>query len=306
MRRKLSKQEIREALTGPNPSLIVPFCRDGNIDYKGLKNEIEFIIHAGSRIMLLTHGDSLFSVLTDREVAEVTKAVVKQTAGRAMVVGADRQWWTGKAVEFAKYLDEIGADLFMVLPPNWAGSCTADTLVEHYAAVARHIPVMVVTGVFSTCQDVGLKTLEILRDRVPGVVAVKDDVCGVFARKMGLMLHDKWAVYSGGLKQNFLDIWPYGCDGYLSTFMKFKPDIAHQFWKAIKVKNMSGVRDIIARYEIPYFALISSLPGQFDAGIHGTLELFGICQRWRRNPYHSLNDQEMEKLAGFFRSSGLS
>lgn len=305
MRRKLSNQEIREALTGPNPSLSIPFCQDGSIDYKGLKNEIEFFLQAGSKIMLLTYGDSLFSILTDQEVAEVTKAVIEQTAGRAMVVGAERQWWTGKTVEFAKYLDEIGADLFMVLPPNWAGSCTVDTFVEHYTAVARHIPVMIVTGVFSTCQSFGLKTLEILRDKVPGVVAIKDDVCGGFARKMGLLLHDKWAIYSGGLKQNFLDVWPYGCDGYLSTFMKFKPDIAHQFWKAIKAKDMLKVRGIIATYEIPWFDFIASLPGGFDAGIHGTMELFGICQRWRRKPYHSLTDQEMEKLADLFRNLGL-
>jgi len=305
MRRKLSNQEIREALTGPNPSFYIPFCRNGSIDYKGLKNEIEFDLNAGNKIMLLTYGDSLYSVLTDQEVAEVTKSVVEQTAGRAMVVAAERQWWTGKAVSFAKYLNEIGADLFMVLPPNWADSCTVDTFVEHYATVAQHIPVMIVTGVFSTCRSFGLKALEILRDKVPGVVAIKDDLCGEFGRKVGLLLHDKWAVYSGGLKQNFMDIWPYGCDGYLSTYMKFKPDIAHQFWDAIKVKDITEARNIIAKYEIPWFEFISSLPGQFDAGIYGTMELFGICQRWRRKPYYSLNDQEMEKLADLFRKLGL-
>ena len=35
------------------------------------------------------------------------------------------------------------------------------------------------------------------------------------------------------------------------------------------------------------------------------MELFGVCQRWQRKPYHSLNDEEMEKLADFFRCLSL-
>jgi hypothetical protein len=37
----------------------------------------------------------------------------------------------------------------------------------------------------------------------------------------------------------------------------------------------------------------------FDTGIHGALEIFGVCQRWRRLPYYSLSNAEMEKLADF-------
>ena len=29
------------------------------------------------------------------------------------------------------------------------------------------------------------------------------------------------------------------------------------------------------------------------------------AKRWRRNPYYSLNDEEMEKLADFYKSLGL-
>jgi hypothetical protein len=32
---------------------------------------------------------------------------------------------------------------------------------------------------------------------------------------------------------------------------------------------------------------------------HGAQEIFGIAGRWRRGPYHSLSDAEMEQLRGF-------
>ena len=113
-----------------------PFGADSEIDFTSLRGLVEGGIAAGSTTMLLNYGDSLFSLLTDDEVAEATRVVTEQTAGRAAVVAADRIWWTGKTVDFARYVREIGADLLMVLPPDWAQSCTTDTLVQHYAALA--------------------------------------------------------------------------------------------------------------------------------------------------------------------------
>ncbi|MCZ6679585.1 MAG: dihydrodipicolinate synthase family protein [Candidatus Poribacteria bacterium] len=297
--------ETREALTGPVASVHTPFQRDGEIDYKGLGNLIDHCINAGSKTLILTYGDSLYSVLSDQDVADLTKFVSEYAAKRAMVIAADRQWWIGKEVEFAQYAKSVGADLLMVLPPNWAASCTVETFVEHYAAVAEHIPVMVVTNVFARSPDQGLETLKVLRDTVEGVVAIKDDICGAFARRMGLLVHDHWAVISGGQKQNHLDLLPYGCDGYFSTFIHFRPDIPQQYWQAIQAQDFSKVKEIIRNYDLPYFDFVGALTGGGDAGIHGTLELFGIAERWRRKPYHTLTDAEMERLKGFFQSKGL-
>lgn len=298
----MNLQEAREALTGPVPSVSTPFNRDGSIDFDGLRNMVEHDIAAGSGTILLTHGDSLFSILTDDEIAEVTKVVAEQTAGRAMVVAADRAWGTGKEVEFAKYAVGVGADMLMPMPPDWAASCTTDTLVEHYAAVAAHIPVMIVTNVFiQRGSAFGVETLNKVRDHVPGVLAVKDDFCGSFGRKLGLIARGHWATLSGGQKQNHLDMHPYGCTGYLSTYMRFEQSIARKYWKAIQANDLSAARDIIAKYDMPLFDFLGKLTGGFDAGIHGSLELFGIAKRWRRKPYYSLNDAEMEKLAAFFQ-----
>ena len=250
--------------------------------------------------MLLTYGDSLYSLLTDDEVAEVTRVVVEQTASRAAVVAADRIWWTGKTVAFARYARDVGADLLMVLPPDWAGSCTADTFVAHYAAVAAEIPVMVVTNVFSRSHEMGLEVLRRLRDDVPGIVAIKDDLVGDFARKMALLLHGHWAIISGGQKQNHFDLIHYGCDGYLSTFVTFAPQITQAYWRAVKSQDLAEAARIIKEYDMPYFEAILGMVGGFDAALHGTYELFGLSQRWRRPPYHSLTDEQMEGLSQLF------
>lgn len=292
-----SMQELRSLLTGPVMSVHTPFFKDGEIDFDSLRGLVDRGIEAGSTTMLLTYGDSLFSLLTDDEVAEVTRVVAEQTAGRAAVVAADRIWWTGKTVEFARYAREVGADVLMVLPPDWAGSCTADTFVAHYAAAAAEIPVMVVTNVFSRSHELGLEVLQRLRDKVPGVIAIKDDLVGAFARKMAVLLHGHWAVISGGQKANHFDLIHYGCDGYLSTLVTFAPQITQAYCQAVQAGELDAAAGIIRDYDMPYFDYVLSVEGSFDAALHGTYELFGLAERWRRPPYHSLTDEQMDGLS---------
>ena len=302
----MTHEEIREALSGPVPSVGLPFNEDGSIDYASLRKMIDFDIDAGAKTIMLTHGDSLYSILTDDEVAEVTKVTVEHTAGRAMVIAADRIWSTPKEVEFAKYCREVGADMLMALPPDWARSCTPETLVDYYSAVGEHIPVMIVTNYLSNWGvKPAIEALKIIHDKVPAVAAVKDDFCGEFMRRLCMMAHDKWALISGGQKQNHLDCYPYGVDGYLSTFLTFKPSVTHEYWEAIQADDVKRAAQVIEKYDWPFFDSISDFKGGFDAAIHGTLELFGLAKRWRRKPYYSFNDEEMERLKDFLKRASI-
>src|SRR5580704_1419457 len=126
MRLIQTPEEIRGRLVGPIGSVRTPFDRSGAIDFRALRWMVDFIVDAGSPAVMLTYGDSLYSVLTDQEVAEVTRVVAEQTAGRALVIAADRSWWTGKAAEFGDYARNVGADLMMVMPPTWGDSATPE------------------------------------------------------------------------------------------------------------------------------------------------------------------------------------
>jgi 4-hydroxy-tetrahydrodipicolinate synthase len=141
----------------------------------------------------------------------------------------------------------------------------------------------------------GLSTLRLCRERVENIVAIKDDFCGQFGRKMALLVHDRWAVFTC-LKQNHLDVYSYGCDGYLSLLVGVRPDLSHLYWQAFQAGDLATARRVISDYEMPLLDYLMALPGSWDAGVHGMLELFGLSQRWRRKPYHSLSDVEMEQL----------
>ena len=56
--------EIRFHLTGPLASVKLPFTKDSEVDYDGLRNFIDASIIGGSRSIILTAGDSHFQCLT--------------------------------------------------------------------------------------------------------------------------------------------------------------------------------------------------------------------------------------------------
>lgn len=295
MKTRSCPAEMRERLSGPMPSLKTPFTRDGAVDYAGLCRLIDFNLAAGARALMLTAGDSHYVALSEKEIAEVTRVTVAHTAGRALVIAADRYYHTAQAVEFATFARDTGADLLMVMPPDWGGSSTPQTFADHYRTVAEVMPVMLVSNVFiARGAKFGYDTLRLTLEQADNVVAIKDDMCGEFARKMSLLVHERWAVVSGGQKQNHLNNHPYGCDGYLSTFLSIKPAISHAYWRAVTTNDLPEMKRIIRDYDHPFFDLVMGLPGGFNAGIQAALELKGIAGRWRRKPYHSLTDAQLE------------
>ncbi|MCF7853316.1 MAG: dihydrodipicolinate synthase family protein [Candidatus Pacebacteria bacterium] len=298
--------DIRHHLTGPVMSLRTPLDKNGDIDHNGVRNIIDAGIAGGSKTVMLTVGDSHYDILSDDEIVEMTRVTVDHTAQRAMVIAADRYHGTSRAVEFATFAKSTGADMVMCLPPDWAQSTTPRTLAEHYATVASVLPVMIVTNRFiPRGEEFGLETLQRALDASTNVVAIKDDMCGVFAQKMAAALNERCAIISGGQKRNHLSMYPYGGDGYLSTFVQCKTDVAKRYWHAIQKDDVRDAARIIAQQDGPFFDYVKKQTGNFDACIHGMLELNGLAQRHRRKPYYTIGDAELEQLADRLKTLGL-
>jgi len=294
----MDNQQIQAGLSGPIASIRTPFTEDGGIDYASLRCIVEFDIAAGAGALLITWGDSLFAVLSDREIADLTRVVVETAAGRAVVVACTGRWATRQAVEFAAYCREMGADILQVFLPQWYPGClNRQTAVDHHMAIGRHIPVMANSAEIQRNGTAeGLVIARDLIERVSPVLAMKADVTGGYDRAMTSLVKDHWTIFAGGQKSFHMELWPYGCQGYLSTFVTFMPVVAHAYWKAIGKNDRATATRIIEEIDRPFFDAILAMPGGFDAAMHGITELCGLTGRWRRPPFTSLDDEAMERM----------
>jgi len=287
-------------------SLRTAFDQAGEIDFKAVRKIIDRGIEGGSRSILLTVGDSHYDCLSDAEIGELTRVTVEHTSRRAMVIAADRYFSTNRVVAFARHCRELGAGMFMALPPDWAHSCTPQSLAEHYAAVAEELPVMIVTNRFiARGAQFGLEAVGRALDLSPGIVAIKDDMGGTFAHDLCMRFGQALAIIAGGQKRNHLSMYPYGCSGYLSTFAMFNPEIAKRYWKRIEADDIHGAARLIADKDAPFFQYLQTVEGGFDAAMHGMIELYGLGQRYRRKPYHTMTDEALADLRSILTGLGL-
>jgi len=300
------KPACRQPLSSPIPSLRTPFLKTGEVDYAGLREITEFCLASGAQALMLTAGDSHYLCLSDSEIEEVTRVVCEQTRGRAYIICADRNHGTDAACRLACRFRELGADLFMSMPCDWAGSTTPDSLAAHYQAIGEIMPVMIVTNIFiPRGVAFGLAAVQKTLDAGANVVAIKDDMAGVFIERLCLNEHERVAIVAGGTKQLHLHMSSFGVDGYLSTMATYRPDIAKNYWDAITANNLPEARRIVKTIDQPFFEHIMSYPGGFDACMHALAEIRGFAGRWRRKPYYSLTDEEMERFRGFLAEKNL-
>lgn len=292
--------EIKTNISGPIPSIRTPFLKNGDIDWKGLDNQIDFIIEeAKAGALLVTYGDSLLSIMNEKEIAEINKRVVDRAKGRAMVIACGKFWNYQMGLNFIKYAKEIGADVGIAPIVDWAHSAGDDECYECIRETGKIMPVMILTNLIN---GRGIQTPvyeRLISEKTPGFIGVKDDMCGDYGKKLAGLLNDRYAFLSGGLAVNHLEVAPYGADGYLSLFASFYPKLCHEYWELFTKNDYRACGKWIVDNENPYLDMIANNGLNFDAVSHGMMELAGVCGRYRRAPYSSLTDEQMEILKDY-------
>jgi dihydrodipicolinate synthase/N-acetylneuraminate lyase len=288
-------QELRARVRGPVNSIYTAFGRNGEFDWPGIRTQIENGIAGGSDVSLITHGDSQLDFLSDQEVAELTRVLVEQAAGRAITVAATKPWWQGQTLEFARFCRDLGVDLLMIRAPDHALS--AEGRVAWYKAVAREIPVMIV----------GFPSYDILDGLLdePRLCVFKEDGTLDYTLDMLIRYRRRWAFITGGMYRRHLAEWPYGCEAFFSWASAFAPAVAQRYWSALQRNDIADAATVVTDIEGPIWRFSDRFPEAFQDVLRGIYELNGVSQRYLRAPRRSLSDGEMEELAALLGPLGL-
>lgn len=287
--------ELRARLRGPVNSIYTTFTAAGDLDWPGIRSMIDVGIAGGSKVVLLTFGDSQLDFLTDQEVADLTRVVVEQTAGRALTVAATKRWSQRTTLEFAQYCQRLGVDLLMLLPSDHAFS--SEGKIAWYKATAAEIPVMLVGYPTHDILDALLDT--------PRICSFKEDGTLDYTLDLLVRYPQQWTYVTGGMYRRHLAEWPYGCNAFLSWTSSFAPAVAQRYWSAVQANNLAEAVAVITEIEAPVFRLIQRYPDYFQDIVRGALALNGIAQPYLRAPRRSLTPAELAELAAVLQPLGL-
>ena len=288
----LAPDEFRKRIEGPIYSLPTPFTATFDVDHTGIKKSVDRAAKAGIRLFMLTSGNGEYESLTYDEVKALTKTMVEATGGRGLVVAASGGWWTAQTVDYAKYAESIGADAVQIQIPTRRGG--DDSVVKHYKEVAAATKLPIVLH-----GDFAAPLLRKLLAEVPAVCAMKEDVTFDYYIARQIEFGDRIAIFGGGMEHRLLVGMPYGSRAFYSAYSPFAPDVSMKYWEAYQSGDMKKVAALVRKYDYPYLQKFSK---QFW---HGSMEYFGVAQRYLRPPMESYTDAQMKELKPFFDGQGL-
>ena len=287
-------EEIKTQLEGPVNSIPTTFLPDGQLDWQGIGHIIDIGIAGGSNVSLLTYGDSQFDFLSDEEVAQLTRFLIDRVDHRALTVAATRRWPDDKAVQFAEYCRDVGADLLMVLPSDQTQPIGK---IVHYRKVAEIMPLMLV----------GCPAYEILDELldVPNICCFKEDGSLEYAKAAIHRYGDHWKFMTGGgLWRNYTQ-WPFGVRAFFCYPSSFAPHVAARWWQALQEGDAKTAGSLIGQIEDPFWGIADDVAGGGQAVWRTALETNGIASRHLRAPALSATDEEVEKIGAVLEAIGL-
>ena len=282
--------EFKQRLTGPILSIPTVYTKERSIDRDGIRNMVELAGKAGVKLFSLTAGNSQYDRLTFEEIKELTRIAREATSGKRILIAATGAWWTGQAVDYGRFAESIGADALQVTVP---AGCHDDQLLEHFQAIAAGTGLgLVLHG------QPSLRVLERLL-AIESLVAMKEEYTVEYTVPIYQHFPDRLNIFAGGGKARFLMYQPYGMRAFYSTFATFAPQIGMRFWNAAQRGDVKTARDIIFRYDVPFFERWT------HSFWRATLEHFGVAKRYMRPPDETFTDRQMSEVRSFYAGLGL-
>jgi 4-hydroxy-tetrahydrodipicolinate synthase len=294
-RSRRTPEEVKAQIRGPILTLPTPFTRQFAVDYAAVRKIAQQGLANGIQVYELTAGNSQYHALSFEEIKKLTRVLVEMVAGRGIVIAATGPWWTGRAVEYARYADSVGADALQVLLPP----ASDDGYVEHFRQIAAATPRAIVLQ--------GDPSPALIRRliEIPSIVAMKEDGSDEYYPEIVKQFGDRLAIFCGGQKRRYLLAQPYGSPAFFSFFVTFAPEVTLRFWHAVQRNDMEAARAVVTQYEKPVFDFCQAGPRPFHAYWRALLEYFGVARRYVRPPEESCTDADMEKVRALCDRLGL-
>jgi 4-hydroxy-tetrahydrodipicolinate synthase len=128
-----------EAFAGLSVAITTPF-RDGEIDYRTLKTQIDFQADAGTRCICPVGTTGECPTLSHDEHERVIAESVQMAGGRVKVMPGTGSNSTREALRLSKHAEKSGADALLVVAPYY-NKPTQEGFYQHFKALAEAVSI---------------------------------------------------------------------------------------------------------------------------------------------------------------------
>jgi len=310
----MSYEEFKEKCKGILCLLITPFKEDGEIDYEGLRENVNRIIEAGVHMLIPCGSTGEFSEMTLEERKKVVETVIDEANGRVPVVAGTAHSSARVALELTRHAEDAGADGAMITYPYYFSypGYPEEGLYNYYKTICdgTELPIMLYNKPVMVVGRVSLQTLERLAE-LENVVAMKDVTFDPFYFSMVVRrLGDRLAIVPWTVGSYALWAFQLGCPGTTATIPNFAPEASVEFYEAYVKGDLERAWELARLFDLFHDLWRSALARfggpQFINYSKKAMELLGMPSGPVRETIRvEIPEGDVERLKGILRKLGL-
>jgi len=253
---------MSDTLRGFYAIALTPFDEMGNLIWKDLEREFDWIARCGAHGVVWPVNNSEQRVLTPWERAQGFEVAVNAIGGRIPFVAGVADTSKAGAVTLAEAAGTIGADAVIALPP-WGAKLHSEALIEDYfraVAEAAGLPVFLQNLLPPIGSGLSSQLVVELSERIPLVQYVKEerDPHGKYVSEVISMAGPELkGVFTGGHLLGLVNGHLRGAAGNIASCEL--SDVYAQIWERMDAGDVDGAR-ALQDLEAVFYRCMRTLP----------------------------------------------
>lgn len=287
-------------IRGSVVALITPFNEDGSVNFKRLRELIDWHVEEKTNAILVLGTTAETPTLTLSEEEEIVRIAVDQAKGRIPIFAGSGTNNTMATVEQSIKFEKMGVDGLLVITPYYNKSNEAG-MVKHFYQVADAVntPILVynVPGRTGVCISYNALAEVSKHKNIVGIKEASGDMSLVC--KFSKLINDGFNIYSGNDDIN-VPLLSMGGAGVISVLANMLPRETNEMAMAYLNGDVKKARDL----QLKYLDLINALFIETNPiPIKEAMNMMGLNVGGYRLPLYPMADNtkavlrsEMEKL----------
>lgn len=271
-----------QSFTGTGVALITPFKSDQTIDFKAIKELVDYQLVSGIDFIVALGTTAETPTLSTEEKIQVLVAIKEATQGRIPVVCGAGGNNTKDVIGWIKKLEGIGVDGLLTVAPYYNKPSQAG-LIAHFSEIAEStsLPIILYNVPGRTASNISAATTVVLAEKYDHIVAIKE-ASGDLSQIMDIQAHAPEGFYIlSGDDALTLPMMSVGCKGVVSVIAQAYPAYYSQMVNAANDGDFVQARAL-------HFDLLDITNAIYregnPTGIKSLLHQLGYCQNVLRLP----------------------
>lgn len=282
-------------IRGAYPVLITPMAQAQEIDWGGVKNNVNYFLDQGVAGLVINGSTGEFVSLSKEEKFQMVETVLKEVNGRIPVIVGTAAETTKETIEYTKQAEAHGADCALIINPYYMKP-KENEIYYHFKEVSNavNLPIMLYNNPFTSGVNMSTDLMLQIGRECENVTRIKESSGEIGkVRDLARLAKGDFEVFCGA-EELVMESYLVGATGWISVAGNIAPRLVTDMFNHFQngeIEEAWAINDRI----LPLCAFLEG-SGKYVQIVKRAMELKGLAGGPCRSPRLPLNAEEDAKL----------